>query len=306
VAQPRARVSGSARVLVSGASGLIGTELVRQLREDGHHVSTLVRRQPRGPDEHNWAPSAGMLDTRLIDEADAVINLSGASLQRLPWTRAYRREIIHSRVSAARTLAEAMNMASRPPAVFLSASAVGVYGDRPGERLDESSSPGHGFLADLVTAWEEAASLRPAATRLVVFRSGLVIARAGALAPLTAVTKFGLGSRIGTGGDVWPWISLYDEAAAIRHALTSTLSGVVNLVGPTPATSDRITRDLAWAMHRPHLFRIPEWTMTLALQDAARQLLLSSQKIVPRKLLADGFGFRHTTVEQAIAAALFD
>ncbi|MEO7007354.1 MAG: DUF1731 domain-containing protein, partial [Terrimesophilobacter sp.] len=106
--------------------------------------------------------------------------------------------------------------------------------------------------------------------------------------------------------DVWPWISLYDEAAAIRHALTSSFSGVVNLVGPTPATSDRITRILAWAMHRPHLFRIPEWTMTLALQDAAKQLLLSSQKIVPDKLLSDGFRFRHPTVEQAIGAALPD
>ena len=196
---------------------------------------------------------------------------------------------MRSRVSATRTLADAMNLADRPPAVFLSASAVGVYGDRPGERLDESSSRGAGFLADVVTAWEQAAGLAPAATRLVVFRTGLVIARAGALAPLTAITKLGLGAGIGTGGDVWPWISLYDEAAAIRHALTSTLSGVVNLVGPTPATSDRITRVLAWALHRPHLFQIPEWTMILALQDAAKQLLLSSQKIVPGKLLADGF-----------------
>jgi uncharacterized protein len=305
VTQPAPR-RGQAHVLVSGASGLIGTELVRQLREDGHLVSVLVRRQPHAADEHNWAPSAGMLDTRLIDQADAVINLSGASLQRLPWTPTYKKEIVRSRLTATRTLADAMNSAERPPAVFLSASAVGVYGDRPGERLDESSAPGVGFLADLVTAWERAASLAPATTRLVVFRTGLVIAKGGALAPLTALTKLGLGAGLGTGGDVWPWISLYDEAAAIRHALTSSLSGVVNLVGPTPATSDRITRVLAWAMHRPHLFRIPEWTMILALQDAAKQLLLSSQKIVPNKLLADGFRFRHTTVEQAIDAALSD
>ncbi|MEO6505614.1 MAG: TIGR01777 family oxidoreductase [Terrimesophilobacter sp.] len=305
MAQP-ARASGPTRILISGASGLIGTELVRQLRQDGHVVSTLVRRQPHAPGEHNWAPGAGLLDTRLIDEADAVINLSGASLQRLPWTRAYKKEIVQSRVRATRTLADAMNLSDRPPAVFLSASAVGIYGDRPGERLDESSSPGDGFLADVVTAWEEAASLAPVTSRLVLFRTGLVIARAGALAPLTTLTRFGLGPGIGTGGDVWPWISLYDEAAAIRHALTSSLSGVVNLVGPTPATSDRITRILALAMHRPHLFRIPEWTMTLALQDAAKQLLLSSRKIVPDKLLSDGFRFRHPTVEQAIGAALPD
>lgn len=295
---------GQAHILVSGASGLIGTELVRQLREDGHLVSVLVRRQPHATDEYNWAPSAGMLDTRLIDQTDAVINLSGASLQHLPWTPAYKKEIVQSRLSATRTLADAMNRAERVPAVFLSASAVGIYGDRPGERLDESSAPGAGFLADLVTAWEGAASLAPTTTRLVLFRTGLVVARGGALAPLTALTKLGLGAGLGTGGDVWPWISLYDEAAAIRHALTSSLSGVVNLVGPTPATSDRITRVLAWAMHRPHLLRIPEWTMILALQDAAKQLLLSSQKIVPNKLLADGFRFRHSTVEQAIDAAL--
>ena len=292
------------RVLVSGASGFIGRELTRQLREDGHDVFTLVRRQPTTESEINWAPSAHILDSSLIDSVDAVINLSGASLGRLPWTRRYRKEILESRIQSTQALAEAMNMASKPPKVFLSGSAVGIYGDRPGERLTETSLRGPGFLGDVVEAWEQAAQIRPAKTRLVTFRTGLVIGKGGSLAPLTALTKVGLGSRIGTGGDMWPWISLYDEAAAIRHLLTSKLSGVVNLVGPTPATSDRITSYVAKRLHRWYDFAVPTWAITLVLQDAGSGLLLSSQKVIPERLLADGFVFRHSTVEQAIDAFL--
>jgi uncharacterized protein len=295
---------GPLRVLISGASGMIGTELVSQLHAAGHDVLRLVRRQPRAPDEHNWAPSAGMLDTAVLDGVDAVVNLSGASLGRLPWTRAYRREILASRLQATRTLAEAMGAAARPPAVFLSASAVGVYGDRPGERLDESSAHGTGFLAETVEAWEEAARLKPPQTRLVLLRSGLVLGAGGALAPLVTLTRLGLGARIGTGGDVWPWISLHDEAAAIRHLLGSGLAGPVNLVGPEPVISDRITGYLAARLHRPYALTLPPWLITAALQDAGRQLLLNSQKILPGKLVADGFAFRHRTAAAAIDAML--
>lgn len=292
------------RVLVSGASGLIGTELCRQLREDGHEVHTLVRRQPAAPEEHNWAPTARILDSSLIDSADAVVNLSGAPLSRLPWTPGYKKELLDSRLQTTRALAEAMNMASRPPEVFLNASAVGFYGDRPGERLTEESDKGTGFLPDLVEAWEQAAQIRPAKTRLVTFRSGIVVGPGGALSPLVALTRLGLGSRLATGGDIWPWISLHDEAAAIRHLLFSTLSGVVNLTGPTPATSDRITRYLAHRMRRWYDFAVPEWAIRLAMQDAGPGLLLSSQKVLPSRLLADGFAFRDNTVEQAVDALL--
>lgn len=294
----------SMRVLVSGASGLIGTELCRQLREDGHEVHTLVRRQPAAAHEHNWAPTARILDSSLIDDADAVVNLSGAPLGRLPWTARYRKDLLDSRLQTTRALAEAMNMAARPPEVFLNASAVGFYGDRPGERLTERSGKGSGFLPDLVDSWEKAALIRPAKTRLVTFRTGIVIGRGGAMAPLMALTRLGLGSRLATGGDVWPWISLHDEAAAIRHLLTSRLSGAVNLVGPTPATSDRITRHLATGMRRTYGLTAPAWAIKLAMQDAGPELLLSSQRVLPLQLQGDGFVFRHETAEQAIDALL--
>ncbi len=292
------------RVLVSGASGFIGTELTRQLREDGHDVLELVRRQPRAENEINWAPTARILDSSLIDSVDAVINLSGASLARLPWTSSYRKEILRSRVQTTQALAEAMSMASKPPEVFLSASAVGFYGDRPGERLTEASSRGPGFLGDVVEQWEQAAQIRPAKTRLVTLRTGFVIGKGGSLGPVIALTRLGLGSRFGTGGDIWPWISLYDEAAAIRHLLTSKLNGPVNLVGPTPATSDRITRHVATRMHRSYAIVVPTFAIKLALREAGPELLLSSQHIVPEKLVADGFSFRHSTAEDAIDASL--
>lgn len=288
------------RVLIAGASGMVGTELQRQLRAEGHTVLTLVRRAPRGESEFSWSPGSGVVDGAVFDRADAVVNLSGASIARLPWTRGYQKQILDSRVSATRTLAEGMGRSSAPPRVFLSGSAVGYYGDRPAVRLTEDASKGEGFLSDVVAAWEEAAALAPEPTRTVFLRTGLVVGRGGAMTPLRLLTAVGAAARIGSGGQHWPWISLYDEAAAIRHLLTSTLRGPVNLAGPTPATSDRVTRALAAAMHRWHLLRLPEGLISTMMGEAGRELLLASQKQVPAKLLADGFRFRHETVEQAI------
>jgi len=290
------------RILIAGASGLIGSELRSQLEADGHELLRLVRRERRASDEYRWYPAAGVIDPGLVASADAVINLSGASTGRLPWTPGYKREILRSRIDATRTLAEAINSSEKPPATFLSASAVGYYGDRPGEELLEDASKGEGFLSDVVDAWEQASRLAAHATRVVNVRTGLVVGDGGAFTPLGLLTRVGLGATLGTGAQFWPWISLHDEAAAIRHLLTSELSGPVNLAGPVPASAKLVTTTLADAMHRPHLFTIPEPVVQLALREPGRELLLPSQKVVPQALVADGFEFRHSTVDAAIRA----
>lgn len=290
------------RVLVAGASGYIGTELVRQLELDGHDLVTLTRGTPSGPREHRWNPSRGELDVALVESADAVIDLAGASLSKLPWSSSYRSEILESRLAATSTITKALSKAETRPSVLLNASAVGYYGDRAAERLTETSTKGTGFLADVVEQWESAAMDAPDGVRVATFRTGIVVGKGGAFAPLELLTKFGLAARLGSGDQFWPWISLYDEAAAIRHLLTSSVSGAVNLAGPEPATAVAITRLLATAMGKWHPWVVPAKVIELALGTAGHELLLSSQDVAPEVLVADGFTFRHETVRAAINA----
>ncbi|WBU38910.1 TIGR01777 family oxidoreductase [Homoserinibacter sp. YIM 151385] len=292
------------RVLVSGASGLVGQELQRQLRTEGAEVRRLVRRPPTSSEEVRWEPGVRPLDPAVLDGVDAVVNLSGASVGRLPWTPAYRRELADSRIEPTRTLAAAICSAERPPAVLLSASAVGFYGDRPGERLDEDSAPGTGFFPQLVAAWEATAHEVPDATRVVTFRSGVVVATGGGMAPVRILSRVGLGTRFGSGRQHWPWISLRDEAAAIRHLLRSELAGPVNLVGPEPATSERVTRAFARQQHRPHLLIAPRAPVEALLGEGGRRLLFDSMEVRPTRLIADGFRWQDATIEQAVARTL--
>jgi uncharacterized protein len=287
------------RILIAGASGFIGTELVRQLTADGHAVTTLVRSAPRTSTEYLWMPSELTVDPRAIDSADAIINLAGATTGRIPWTAGYKRQILYSRVNGTQTITEAIERSSTPPGVFLSGSAVGYYGHQPGVALTESSPKGEGFLSDVVQAWEQAASLTPSSTRVVTFRTGVVVGNGGAFTPLIPLTRAGLATTFGGGEQNWPWISLHDEAAAIRHLLTSDLDGVVNLAGPVPATSREITDGLADAMNRWHRLTVPEFALNL-LGDAGNDLLLNSEKVVPERLLGDGFEFRHQDARAAL------
>lgn len=297
-------VSAPLTVLVAGASGMIGTELTRQLTAAGHSVLTLVRHPATRPGEYTWSPSAGGLDSAVLDAADAIVDLSGASISKIPWTRSYKKEILDSRLGATRTLTAAMRRAENPPRILVNASAVGFYGDRPGERLTENSSRGDGFLADVVVEWEAAAHEAPEDTRVATLRTGVVIGPGGALKPLTLLTKFGVSGPLAGGRQVWPWISLHDEAAAIVHLLTSDLHGPVNLAGPTAATAGELMQALATAMHRPYWLPAPRFAITALLGEAGRELLLGDQHEVPEKLEADGFEFRHRTAAEAIGAVV--
>lgn len=298
------------RVLVAGASGFIGAELVDRLTAGGHEVVRLVRRRAHAADEVSWSPASGIIDFTVMERVDAVVNLAGASLARIPWTKGYRHEILDSRVTSTRTLTDAMRKARKAPATFVNASAVGYYGDRPGELLTEYSSAGTGFLAGVVEKWEAAARLAPETTRTVTLRTGIVVGHAhahghgGALKRLGTLTKLGVSGRLGTGGQHWPWIALADEVGAIMHLLDSHVAGPVNLAGPTPATADRVMTAMAERMHRPYVFSVPEKLLELVLGQAADELLLSSQKMRPQRLIDDGYRFEHTTVETALDVML--
>jgi uncharacterized protein (TIGR01777 family) len=287
------------RVLVSGASGLIGTALVERLRARGDEVTRLVRREARSPGEVRW--DALTLDPAVMDAVDAVVNLSGATVGRIPWTPAYRRTLLESRVRPTVALAEAIVAAAAPPAVFVSASATGYYGDRPGELLDEESGPGTGFFPELVTAWEAAAAIASGATRVVNARSAVVIARGGGMTPIRLLTSFGLGAGFSRGTQYWPWISLQDEVSALLHLVFSRLTGPVILAGPAAATSDQVTEAFARVLRRPHLLRVPSLAVK-ALGEAGSRLLLDDAHVVPGKLTADGFVWAHPTITDAVRA----
>lgn len=299
------------RVLIAGASGFVGSALVGQLHAAGHDVLRLVRRGPESADEVAWSPAHGVIDAgaaggNVMDRVDAVVNLSGASLAKLPWTKKYRREILRSRLDATRTLVDAMRAAAQSPSAFLSASAVGIYGDRPGEVLTEDSAPGTGFLADVVEQWEGQALLAPDVTRTVLLRSGIVVGGGGALARVQLLAKLGVAGPLGTGRQYWPWIARDDEARAIVHLLESSLEGPVNLTGPEPASAGELVRELAHRLGRPYWAPVPEFALRLGLGVAAEELLLADQQVRPQRLLDDGFRFEHDTAASAIDAMLAD
>lgn len=293
------------QVVVGGASGMIGRALVARLRERGDRVVVLVRHEPEGPDEVRWDPATGHLDPAALAGADAVVNLSGASIAKLPWTRRHRHDILSSRVQATTAIVGALHAradAGEPVGVLVSGSAVGVYGTRPGEELTEESAPGGRFLAEVVRSWESAALAAPATTRVVLARTGLVVGPEGATAPLRLLARFGLAGPIAGGRQHWPWISLEDEVRALVHLVDAELRGPVNLVGPEPADAARVTRAVAEDAHRPYWLPAPGFAISAALGEGGRELLLADQLVRPAALAASGFTFTHRTVEEAVRA----
>jgi uncharacterized protein (TIGR01777 family) len=289
------------RVLISGASGLVGTELQKQLIDQGHTPVVLVRGTASRPNQVFWSPSTNELDHTVLEDIDAVVNLAGATTGRLPWTKKYKQELIQSRIESTKTLVQAMVKTTNKPKVLVSGSASGFYGDSGDVLLNETAPRGEGFLADLASAWEREAMKAPAGVRVVLARTTMVLSRKkGALGRLLPILRAGVGGKLGNGKQWWAWISLPDEARAIMHLInTESASGPYNLTAPEPATCKEMIQELGKALKRPTLIPVPAFALKLAFWEGAQELLLCSQKMSAERLLSTGFVFDHPTLKSA-------
>ncbi len=293
------------RIVVAGSSGLIGRALVEALRLDGIPVTRLVRREARAPDEVSWDPTSRPLEPAVLDGARAVVCLNGASIGRFPWTKRYRHELLWSRIQPTQAIAAAVRTLGASAPLFVAGSAVGFYPSAPGVVQTETSPRGDTFLADVCGEWEGAARHAGERARVALLRTAPVVHREGVLKPLMLLTRLGISGPIGSGTQVWPWISLTDEVRAIRHVIDNELTGPVNLTGPTRATANDLGFALARRMNRPYIVRAPVWGVRLALgKDATESLLTVDAHVVPERLRETGFTFTHPTVEDAVAAAV--
>lgn len=294
-------------VAVAGSSGLIGSALVSSLRADDHRVVRIVRRRPAGADEVFWDPESGDLDTDALRGADAVINLCGVSMGERRWSGAFKQTLRDSRITPTEVLADAV--ADVGAGVLINASGVGYYGNTRDRIVDETASAGTGFLAQLAQDWEAAtASARRAGARVVLARTGLVLARSGGLlGRLRPLFSVGLGTRLGNGRQYMSWISLEDEVRALRFAMTQTaLTGPINLTGPAPVTNAEFTTALGRALRRPTPLLLPGFAARTAFGEFADEALLVGQRAIPAALEAAGFRFRHNTIGEALGYATAD
>jgi hypothetical protein len=293
------------KIVVAGGTGFLGSALVHACRVNGDDVTVLTRR-PRAAADVQWYPEvSGGAWTAVLDTADAVVNLAGEGIADRRWDAARKAAILDSRVTATRALAEAIRACARPPSVFISASAVGFYGTRGDELLTEDSTPGSDFLANVCRAWEREASRAASVTRVVLVRTGVVLARDGGALPRMALPfRFFAGGRLGSGQQYVSWIHREDWVQIARWALgNAEVSGPVNLTAPAPVTNAEFTDALARALHRPALFPVPALALrTLLGTEMADALLLDGQRVLPEKAQRLGFQFRYSTVQRALAA----
>ncbi|MEV8241076.1 TIGR01777 family oxidoreductase [Microbacterium testaceum] len=293
------------RVVLTGASGLIGKALADSLRADGVEVTSLVRHEPRAAHEVQWLQDSAPLDPDVLAGSDAVVCLNGASIGHFPWTPSYKSTLLWSRITPTRTLATAIRALGDDAPALINASATGFYGSQPGALLTEESPRGEGFLVDICIDWEAAARDAGSRARVALLRTAPIVHEQGVLKPLLLLTKLGAAGPIGRGTQVWPWITLDDEVRAIRHVIDSDIDGPVNLTGPTRATANDLGFALARRMNRPYVLRAPIWGVRLALgSDATDALLLTDADVRPRVLEDSGFTFTHRTVEEAVASAV--
>jgi uncharacterized protein (TIGR01777 family) len=293
-------------VAVTGSTGFIGSAVVEALTAAGHRPIRVVRGTAKG-DEIAWDPEAGTIDAASLEGIGGVVHLAGAGIGDHRWTDAYKLAIRRSRTNGTTLIARTLAGLATRPSVLVSGSAVGYYGDRGDEVLDETSAPGTGFLPDVCAAWEAAtAAAAEAGVRVVTIRSGVVLSpRGGALKRQLPLFKLGLGGKLGTGRQWQSWITLEDEVGAILHLLTGGVTGPVNLTTPHPVTNAEFTRTLAGVLHRPSFFPIPSFGPKLVLgSELADVLLYEGQRVLPRVLEDSGYTFAHPTLKEALRTLL--
>jgi len=285
------------RIAVTGASGLIGSALVGHLKSQGHTVQRLVRRVAVSSEEITWDPIAGTVDMEALAGVDAVIHLAGAGVSDKRWTKKYKSEILNSRLLGTTTIAKAVAIVK--PEVFISASAIGWYGESGNRAVVESDRVGDEFLAAVCREWESAADLA-GDVRTVKLRTGLVLdPTGGALGKMLPLFRFGLGGKLSDGKQWWSWITLHDQIRAIAFLLENRVSGPVNLTSPNPVTNSEFTAGLARAMHRPALFPVPAFALKIVLGGFSAEVL-GSKKVIPQALTEAGFTFDYPHISSAL------
>ncbi|NNF29697.1 MAG: TIGR01777 family protein [Gemmatimonadetes bacterium] len=296
------------RIAVSGASGLVGSTLVSFLTAGGHTVQKLVRRPVHSPDEIEWNPKTGRVDVARMEDLDAVVHLAGESLFALRWTEEKKRRILSSRVEGTKLLSSALASLDRPPAALISASAIGFYGDRGDELLDETSGPAKpaSFLARVTLAWEAATEIASrAGIRTAHARLGVVLSpRGGALATMLPAFRLALGGRLGSRDQWFSWVDLDDVVGSIYHLIMTEVEGPVNVTSPEPVTMEAYTRTLARVLRRPAFMPLPNSLVRIAAGELADEMLLASARVVPRRLQKTGYEFRSEGLEQALRSQL--